>query len=119
EAVVVSGQPTMLRQLFLNIIDNAINYTPINGAVWVSLRSQKQYAQIKIKDTGIGISEGDQKKIFERFYRVDSSRSQVSGYGLGLPICQSIVRLHQGSIMVHSRLGKGSVFTVLLPRASR
>lgn len=117
EPTVVLGQPSMLRRLFLNIIDNALNYTPTNGSVRISLKTHNQYAQIKVKDTGIGISEQDQKRIFERFYRVDSSRSQASGYGLGLAICQSIVKLHRGMITVHSRLGQGATFTVLLPQA--
>ena len=119
EAIVVLGQPLMLKQLFLNIIDNALNYTPINGNVQIYLEASQQYARIKVKDSGIGIAKQDQKKIFERFYRVDSSRSQVIGYGLGLSLCQSIVKLHRGNITVYSRLGKGSVFTVLLPQASR
>ncbi len=118
EPTVVLGQPLMLRQLFLNIIDNALNYTPTNGSVWINLGTHKQYAQIKVKDTGIGISEQDQKRIFERFYRVDSSRSQAGGYGLGLSICQSLVKLHRGMITVHSRPGQGATFTVLLPCAS-
>lgn len=117
EAIVVLGQLLMLRQLFFNIIDNAINYTPASGTVWISLKTYKQSAQIMVKDTGIGIAKKDQKRIFERFYRADPSRSQVSGYGLGLAICQSIVKLHRGRITVHSRLGQGSTFTVLLPQA--
>jgi signal transduction histidine kinase len=109
------GQPTMLRRLFFNIIHNAIIYTPAEGSVWISLSANKQYTQVEVKDTGIGISPEDQEKIFNRFYRADSSRSQTKGYGLGLAICKSIVELHHGKITVHSVIGQGSTFTIMLP----
>jgi signal transduction histidine kinase len=115
ESTFVSGQPSMLRRLCFNIVHNAILYTPPEGSVWISLSTNKQYAQVEVKDTGIGILQEDQKKIFSRFYRVDSSRSQTKGYGLGLAICKSIVKLHHGSLVVHSALGQGSTFTITLP----
>jgi signal transduction histidine kinase len=111
------GQPAMLRRLFFNLIDNAIQYTPSRGEIWVSLATGKQYAEVRIRDTGVGIPPEDQQKIFDRFYRVDPSRSRAKGYGLGLAICKSIVELHHGSISVRSALGKGSRFTVILPRS--
>jgi len=117
ESTFVSGQPSMLRRLCFNIVHNAILYTPPEGSVWISLSTNKQYAQVEVKDTGIGILQEDQKKIFSRFYRVDSSRSQTTGYGLGLAICKSIVNLHHGSIVVHSALGQGSTFIITLPMA--
>jgi len=109
------GQPSMLRRLFFNLIHNAILYTPAEGDVWVSLSANKQYTQVAIKDTGIGISPENQERIFNRFYRIDPSRSQTKGYGLGLAICKSIVELHHGRITVHSALEQGSTFTVILP----
>jgi len=109
------GEPTMLRRLFFNIIHNAIIYTPSDGNVWISLSANKQYTQVEVKDTGTGISPEDQEKIFNRFYRADSSRSQTRGYGLGLAICKSIVELHHGKITVRSALGEGSTFTISLP----
>ena len=109
------GQPSMLRRLFFNLIHNAILYTPPEGSVWISLLANKQYTEVGVKDTGIGILAEDQERIFNRFYRVDSSRSETKGYGLGLAICKSIVELHHGSINVHSALGQGSTFTVTLP----
>jgi signal transduction histidine kinase len=115
EPTFVCGQPSMLRRLFSNIIHNAILYTPAEGNIWVSLSANKQYTQVEVKDTGIGISPEDQEKIFNRFYRVDTSRSQTKGYGLGLAICKSIVELHHGRITVHSALGQGSTFNVMLP----
>ncbi len=115
EPTFVWGQMSMLRRLFFNLIHNAILYTPAEGNIWVSLSTNKQYTQVEVKDTGIGISPENQEKIFNRFYRVDSSRSQTKGYGLGLAICKSIIELHHGRITVHSALGQGSTFTVLLP----
>lgn len=117
EPTFVSGQPCMLRRLFFNIVHNAILYTPAEGNIWVSLSVNKQYTEITVKDTGIGISAEDQKKIFNRFYRVDPSRSQTKGYGLGLAICKSIVKRHHGMLTVRSALGQGSMFTVTLPMA--
>jgi signal transduction histidine kinase len=73
--------------------------------------------EIRIKDNGVGISPEDREKIFNRFYRLDSSRSQTKGYGLGLAICKSIAELHHGNIKVHSSLGHGSTFTVILSRS--
>lgn len=110
------GQEPMLRRLFFNLIHNAILYTPSPGSVHVSLSSNKQYSLVEVKDTGIGISPEDHEKIFDRFYRVDTSRSRTRGYGLGLAISKSIVELHHGKITVHSALGKGSTFTVMIPK---
>ncbi|MCL6087413.1 MAG: ATP-binding protein, partial [Actinobacteria bacterium] len=115
ESITMSGQISMIRQLFFNIIDNAIIYTPENGKINISLSAEINNVVVKVKDTGIGISSEDQKKIFERFYRADFSRSQEKGYGLGLAICRSIVSLHKGSINVSSQLGKGTTITVYFP----
>ena len=115
EPTFARGQPAMLRRLFLNLIDNAIRYTPSQGEIWISLATGKQYTEVKIRDTGVGMAPEEQEKIFNRFYRVDASRSRTKGYGLGLAICRSIVELHHGRITVRSALGKGSTFTVTLP----
>lgn len=111
------GQPAMLRRLFFNVIHNAIQYTPSQGEVWVYLASGKQYAEVKIRDTGTGIPLEDQEKIFNRFYRLDPSRSRTKGYGLGLAICKSIVELHHGTITLRSAPGQGSTFTIRLPNS--
>ena len=116
EPTFASGQPTMLKRLFFNLIYNAVMYTPSQEDIWISLTTVKQYVEIRIKDNGVGISSEDKEKIFNRFYRVDSSRSQTKGYGLGLAICKSIIELHNGKIIVHSSLGQGSTFVVMLPR---
>lgn len=117
EPTFARGEPAMLRRLFFNLTHNAIQYTPSQGQIWISLATGKQYAEVKIRDTGVGIPPEDQEKIFNRFYRVDSSRSRTEGYGLGLAICKSIVELHHGSIDVRSVLGQGSTFTVMLLRS--
>ena len=116
ESITIIGQASMLRQLFFNIIDNAIIYTPENGKINIALSKNTNQVIIKIIDTGIGIAPEEQKKIFERFYRVDSSRSQIKGYGLGLAICQSIVSIYKGRIDIDSNLGRGTTVTVFLPR---
>jgi len=115
EPTVAQGQSVMLRRLFVNIINNAIRYTPLKGEILISLSTGKQYAQVIITDNGIGISPEDQEKVFNRFYRVDDSRSQTKGYGLGLAICKSIIELHHGKITLRSALNQGSTFTISLP----
>ena len=116
EEVYVQGDKVRLGRVLLNLVDNAIKYTPKGGRVILSLAKKGDDAHISIKDTGIGISKEDQEKIFERFYRVDKSRSrEVGGTGLGLAICKRIVEAHGGRISVESEIGKGSTFTVILP----
>jgi len=119
ESIAINGQTSMIRQLFFNIIDNAITYTQKNGKIDIVLSSNINNIIFKVTDTGIGIAPEDQEKIFERFYRADSSRSQSKGYGLGLSICQSIVNLYNGSINVSSHLGKGTTVTVYLPKSNK
>jgi heavy metal sensor kinase len=118
EDVTVSGDTIRLRQLVLNLLDNAIKYTPENGAIAVSLVRENGSAKIIVKDNGIGIPAEEQTKIFNRFYRVDKGRSrELGGTGLGLSIAQWIAETHGGSIFVRSEVNKGSVFTVVLPLA--
>jgi signal transduction histidine kinase len=116
EPTFARGQAGMLRRLFLNLTHNAIQYTPSQGKIWISLSTSKEYVEVKVRDTGAGIPPEEQEKIFNRFYRVEPSRSRTKGYGLGLAICKSIVELHHGRITVRSALGQGSTFTVVLPR---
>jgi signal transduction histidine kinase len=116
---IVMGDRTRLRQLLLNLITNAIKYTPRGGHVELAVTHKpNDEVAIAVRDTGIGISAGDQAHIFDRFWRADRARSRTSergGFGLGLSIAQWIVQAHGGSINVQSRLGRGTVFTVLLP----
>jgi len=112
----VLGDADRLKQLFLNLMDNAIKYTPSGGTVTLSFERQDQWARVSVADTGIGIPARDLPHIFERFYRVDKARSrEKGGTGLGLAICKWIVEAHGGRIQVQSQVGKGSVFTVWLP----
>lgn len=112
----VIGDQEQLYRLVSNLIVNAIQYTPTGGWVTVILDQSDHYALIEIQDTGIGIAQSEQTRIFERFYRVNSDRSRgTGGSGLGLAIAQAIAQSHHGSIQVQSLLGRGSTFTMRLP----
>jgi heavy metal sensor kinase len=112
EEVTIVGDKIRLQQLFTNLIDNAIKYT-LEGSIRVSVEKNEEAVLVKICDTGIGIPEEEQEKIFKRFYRVDKSRSkETGGVGLGLSIVEWIVHAHQGRIEVDSKLNQGSTFTV-------
>ena len=127
EDTVVMGDRTRLRQLFLNLVTNAIKYTPRGGRVEISLSTRLDCVTFTVRDTGIGISAADLPHIFERFYRADRARSrrvqssdgtwsdERGGFGLGLAISQWIARAHGGTLTADSRLGRGSTFTVSLP----
>ena len=112
----IVGDRLRLRQLFLNLIDNAIKYTPEGGRVALAIERQNGNAVFTVSDTGIGIPPEEIPKVFDRFYRVDKARSrEMGGSGLGLSIAKWIAELHRGSIAVESELQHGSVFTVRLP----
>jgi heavy metal sensor kinase len=116
DPITIVGDKVRLRQLFLNIIDNAIKYTPDGGAVTLSVERRNGAAVFQVSDTGIGISPEDITRVFDRFYRVDKARSrEIGGTGLGLSIAKWIAELHRGKISVQSEVDKGSVFTVELP----
>lgn len=107
-----------VRQVFDNLIDNAIKYTPPGGEVRVTCSTTPSEATVEVADTGVGIPREDQARIFERFYRVDKARSrEMGGTGLGLAIVKHLVSSLRGRVDVASRLGSGSTFTVRLPRA--
>jgi heavy metal sensor kinase len=116
EEIMVNGDLLRLRQLFLNLIDNAIKYTPEGGSVDISVARHNGMARINVRDSGIGIPAGEQSKIFDRFYRVDKARSrEVGGTGLGLAIAKMIAEQHKGTIGVLSAPDKGSTFSISLP----
>lgn len=120
QKVEVIGDELRLRQLLWNLIDNAVKYTLAGGKIHLSLETDGVFAKLKVEDTGIGISQEDLPRIFDRFFRVDKARSrEMSGSGLGLSIVRWIVNAHKGHIEVVSRLGEGSCFTVLLPLDSK
>ncbi|MBN2189659.1 MAG: ATP-binding protein, partial [Candidatus Aureabacteria bacterium] len=113
--IILTADSFKIEQMLINLMDNAVKYTD-EGSVTVSLREDGQNAYIEIKDTGVGIKEGDIQRIFERFYVVDKSRSRtLGGTGLGLSIVKHIVLQHNGDIKVSSEPSKGTVFTVVLP----
>jgi signal transduction histidine kinase len=108
-----------IRELLLNLVTNAIKYTPPGGTVGLTLGSGDDHATLVVSDSGIGIAPGDLPHIFDRFWRADPARSRTGdrpGVGLGLAITKWIAEAHGGSITVQSRPGRGSVFTVRLPR---
>ncbi len=116
----VLGDLTRLRQMFLNLVTNAIKYTPRGGRVEINLVSSGAAVSLTVRDTGIGIAAADVPHIFERFWRADRVRSRASergGFGLGLAICQWIAQAHDGTLTVQSRLGRGTTFTATLPLA--
>ena len=113
----IIGFKEKLGRALLNIIDNAIKYTPTKDKVEIVLKKNKNQATIEIKDNGIGISQKDIFHIFDRFYR-GSAREKTFGSGLGLAIAKAIVNSHKGAIEVKSEIGKGTVFTINLPLVS-
>ena len=117
EPATVSGDPDRLRQLLLNIVTNAIKYTPRGGTVSIGLDRRGDQAAVTIDDTGVGIASVDVPFIFERFWRADRARSrgERGGLGLGLSIAEWIAQAHGGGITVASRIGRGTTFTVQLP----
>lgn len=120
DAAVVNGDRVRLRQLFLNILDNALRYTPAGGSITGSVVRQDGQAVTTISDTGIGIAQKHLPFIFDRFYRADPVRtSGEGGTGLGLSIATSIAKTHGGTIEVESRVGEGTTFRILLPLVGR
>jgi heavy metal sensor kinase len=114
--VTVSGDQMRLTQLLINLVDNALRHTPADGRVAIEVAQQAGRAQLRVVDTGAGISAEHLPHVFERFYRADPSRARVDGgSGLGLAIGRWIVQAHGGHIAVESEVGQGSTFTVDLP----
>ena len=119
EPVMLPVDRTRIRQLVLNLITNAVKYTPAGGRVGITLAQEPRRVTLAVSDTGIGIAPGDLPHIFDRFYRADTARTRTgerAGAGLGLAICRWIAEAHGGTIEVQSRPGRGTTFTVTLPR---
>lgn len=118
ESVAVVADEDGLRQILINLIDNAIKYTPNHGNVSVGWTIAGKMVAVFVQDTGIGIPEEMQSRVFERFFRVDKARSrELGGTGLGLAIVKHLSQSFGGSVEVHSKMGEGSRFVVKLPRA--
>ena len=117
ESISILSNRDYIKQIFLNLVDNAIKYTPDNKSVCVEVDYDQNNLVIKVIDNGIGIPKEDINRIFERFYRVDKARSrEVGGTGLGLAITKHIVKNLGGTIVVKSELGVGTEFTVKIPK---
>jgi signal transduction histidine kinase len=115
----VQGNGESLKQALTNLISNGINYNRERGTVTVSTKEERDHLVVKISDTGIGISQENVCSIFDEFFRVKSEETQgITGSGLGLPIARKIVEAHNGSIKVVSELGKGTTFSIVLPKAT-
>jgi heavy metal sensor kinase len=121
DAVIVPGDGSRIRQLVMNLLTNAVKYTPAGGRVRLWLERDDGRVRFGVSDTGIGIAPGDLPHIFDRFWRADSARTRTAerpGAGLGLAICKWIAEAHGGTIEVQSRPGRGTTFSVTLPASS-
>jgi signal transduction histidine kinase len=108
---------TILRQALINLIDNAVKYSPVEGTILIRVANNEQNVVIEVQDSGSGIPAEHRSRIFERFYRVDKARTRAEGgTGLGLSIAQWAVAAHGGTIEVQSDHGSGSIFRVRLPK---
>ena len=115
---VVTGDADRLREVLYNLLENAIKYTPSQGRIEVAVTERSRMIAVAVSDTGIGIDADHLPRVFDRFYRVDKSRSRkAGGTGLGLSIVQSIVSAHSGRVEISSTPSEGTTCTVLLPRA--
>lgn len=113
--LVVNADALRLKQVFINLIDNAIHYTPTGGKVFITASETNEQIVVRVNDTGVGIGKDEISRIFERFYRVDKARSRNSGgTGLGLAIVKHLVEAHKGKVEVESKLGHGTSFIVTL-----
>lgn len=112
----INGNRSGLEAVFVNLISNAIKYTPSGGQVRVTMKREGESVQIKVSDTGIGMEDKDITRIFDKFYRVKSDRTRdITGTGLGLSIVKGVVDAHRGTLSVESEVGKGTTVTVSLP----
>ncbi|WOV87666.1 HAMP domain-containing sensor histidine kinase [Sporosarcina oncorhynchi] len=112
-----TGDPAFLEKVWENLLSNALKYTQKDGEIDIRLRDYPNHIEVKVKDSGIGIAEEHVNRLFDRFYRVDTSRTQeIEGTGLGLAIVRQVVQLHDGDVKVVSKAGEGTTFTVILPK---
>ena len=116
EPCIVKGNEALLGRLIQNLVENAMKYSPEDTMVRVSLTANEEEVRLSVEDQGIGIREEDREKIWQRFYQVDSSHGGSDGSGLGLAMVQQIATLHGGRMSLESTFGKGSVFSLKLPR---
>lgn len=116
----INGDPNSLKEAFLNLVSNGIKYNREEGKVTVTVKEQDDGLVINVSDTGIGISQENLPFIFEEFFRVKNRQTQhITGTGLGLPIARRIIEAHNGGVKVVSELGRGTTFSILLPKAQQ
>ena len=117
DPVYVKGDENLMAQIWINLLHNSIKFTPYGGTINITVSDQASEIVCRIADSGIGISEEDKLRIFERFYKVDKARDRnLGGNGLGLSLVKKIVELHKGTIQVESKLGAGTEFILKLPK---
>lgn len=113
----INGDPTLLYSVWENLFTNAIKYNEPNGTIDIIVKETETTIIVTFTDTGIGLSKAEQQRIFDRFYRVDETRtSQIEGTGLGLSIVQKIIDIHQGTIDVRNAPNRGTSFIISLPK---
>lgn len=116
----VVADPDQLKQVWINLLSNSVKFTPEGGTIRIRLENGDSFVKVQIADTGVGIPPESLPHIFDRFYMGDRARSRrKNGNGLGLSIAKKIVELHQGEIHAESEVGKGTTFTVMLPKIRR
>jgi len=114
--VQITADQESMSQVWINLIHNSIKFTPSGGTITIQLKEYKEFLEVSIHDTGIGISEEQKQHVFERFYKADSSRNRAyGGSGLGLAIVKKVLDLHKGEIKVESEEGNGTKFIVHIP----
>lgn len=116
DPVVVNADRIRIAQVLTNLLSNAVKYSPAGSPVEVEMRKEGEFAVVKVRDHGIGISKADQEKVFDRFYRVTGpDERRFEGFGIGLYLAADIMRLHKGAIGVESEVGIGSTFHFSIP----
>ena len=116
EKCIATVDPVKIKQIFLNLTDNSIKYTPDGGKVEIALKHINNTIEFAVKDTGVGISPETKAKLFEKFSRGEGGKLNTGGSGLGLYLARQIARAHKGDVVIESEgLGKGSTFKVVLP----
>lgn len=117
DEVEIIGDPSFLEKVWENLLSNALKYTPANGEIDIRLIEYPEYVEVNVRDTGMGIAAEHLSRLYDRFYRVDHSRThEIEGTGLGLSIVQQVIELHKGTVKVASEEGVGTTFTVTLPK---
>ena len=115
DKLMIEGDIYRLKQVFINLISNAVSYTPNGGSITITIEEKAKKVMIHVQDTGMGIEEAEIPRIFERFYRVNKARDRNSGgTGLGLAIVKHLMEAHKGKVTVKSKVGQGSIFSIEL-----